>query len=113
MPAASHRPRAIDLAPELKSPGKTDIMDDIREIAMPDLLVRDIDPEVYKRMKATAAAQGKSLAQTAREALTEKFNMSREDVWAEIDRFRDRIGPLQSNSTADIREARDRAAHRR
>ena len=41
---------------------------------MPELLVRGIDPEVLDRMRKAAEAQGKSLAQTAREALSEKFN---------------------------------------
>ena len=45
---------------------------------MPDLLVRGIDPDVFDRMRKAAEAQGKSLAQTAREALGEKFKPSRE-----------------------------------
>ena len=40
---------------------------------MPDLLVRGIDPEVFDRMRKAADAQGKSLAQTAREALEAHF----------------------------------------
>jgi hypothetical protein len=80
---------------------------------MADLLVRDIDPEVYKRMKKAAEAQGKSLAQTAREALSEKFKPSKAEVWAEVDRFRERIGSIPGNSTADIRELRNRATRRR
>jgi plasmid stability protein len=75
---------------------------------MPDLLVRDIDPEVYKRMKKAAADQGKSLAQTAREALANTFKISRDEVWAEIDRFRERIGRTKGSSLEDIREMRDR-----
>lgn len=74
---------------------------------MPDLLVRGIDPDVYERMRKLADAQGKSLAQTAREALGEKFKPSKEELWAEIDRFRNRIGPLDGNSTDFIREWRD------
>ena len=74
---------------------------------MPDLLVRGIDPDVYERMRKAADAQGKSLAQTAREALGEKFRPSKEELWAEIDRFRERIGPLDGDSTDFIREWRD------
>ena len=74
---------------------------------MPDLLVRGIDPDVYERMRKAANAQGKSLAQTAREALGEKFKPSKEELWAEIDRFRNRIGPLDGDSTDFIREWRD------
>jgi hypothetical protein len=74
---------------------------------MPDLLVRGIDPDVYDRMRKAAGAQGKSLAQTAREALGEKFKPSREELWAEADRIRNRIGPLDGDSTEFIREWRD------
>ena len=71
---------------------------------MPDLLVRGIDPDVYDRMRKAAEAQGKSLAQTAREALGEKFKPSRDELWAEADRIRNRIGPLDGDSTEFIRE---------
>jgi F0F1-type ATP synthase membrane subunit b/b' len=74
---------------------------------MPDLLVRDIEPKIYDRLRKAAEAQGKSLAQTAREMLSEKLKPSKEEIWAEIDRFRERIGPVSSDSTADIREDRD------
>jgi plasmid stability protein len=77
--------------------------------AMPDLLVRGIDPEVFDRMRKAAAAQGKSLAQTAREALGEKFRPSRskEEIWAEADRIRMSIGRVSGDSTKIIRRARD------
>lgn len=74
---------------------------------MPDLLVRDVDPEVYKRLKKAAEAQGKSLAQTAREVLTEKFKPSRDEAWAEADRIRKKIGKVSGDSTQIIREWRD------
>lgn len=74
---------------------------------MADLLVRDIDPEVYKRMKKAAEAEGKSLAQTARDVFEEKFKPSKEDVWKKIDSLRARIGRVEGDSTADIREDRD------
>jgi hypothetical protein len=77
---------------------------------MPDLLVRAIDPDVYDRMRKAADAQGKSLAQTARDALSEKFNTgrSKKELLAEIDQFRERIGPIPGDSTDIIRRARDR-----
>jgi plasmid stability protein len=74
---------------------------------MPDLLVRDIDPKLYERLRKRAEAQGKSLAQTARDVLAEKLKPSKEELWAEIDRFRERVGPISSDSTTDIREWRD------
>ena len=78
---------------------------------MPDLLVRGIDPDVYERMRKAADAQGKSLAQTAREALGEQFkagNKSKKELLAEIDQFRERIGRIPGDSTEIIRRARDR-----
>jgi hypothetical protein len=74
---------------------------------MPDLLVRDINPKEYDRLRKAAEAQGKSLSQTAREMLSEKLRPSKEELWAEIDRFRERIGPVSGDSTVDIREDRD------
>ena len=82
---------------------------------MPDLLVRGINPEVYDRIRRSAEAQGKSLAQMARETLDEKFRpaKTREEVWAEIDRLRERIGSVPGDSTEAIRKARDRGWDRR
>ena len=74
---------------------------------MPDLLVRDLDAEVYERLRKTADAQGKSLAQTARELLSEKLMPPKEEVWAAADRIRKKIGKVSGDSTADIREWRD------
>ena len=76
---------------------------------MPDLLVRDIDPDVYERMRRAAETQGKSLAQTVREALHEKFKAqaSKAEVWARIDAIRERIGPVPGDSTEIIRKMRD------
>ena len=74
---------------------------------MPDLLVRDLDADVYERLRKAADAQGKSLAQTARELLSEKLMPPKEEVWAAADRIRKKIGKVSGNSTADIREWRD------
>jgi len=74
---------------------------------MPDLLVRAIDAEVYERLKRAAERERKSLSQTAREALSEKCKPSKEEIWAEIDRFRESTGPVSSDSTADIRKWHD------
>jgi plasmid stability protein len=74
---------------------------------MPDLLVRDIDPKVYERLRRQAKGQGKSLSQTAREALAEQLKPSKEEIWAEADRYRARARKVSGDSTADIREWRD------
>jgi hypothetical protein len=54
-----------------------------------------------------AERQGKSLAQMAREALAEKFNPSKQEIWAAADRLRHKIAKVSGNSTTDIREWRD------
>ncbi len=74
---------------------------------MPDLLVRDIEPEIYERLKIAARRKGQSLAQAAREAIAEKFKPSKEEIWARIDEIRNKIGPVPGDSTALIREDRD------
>lgn len=76
---------------------------------MPDLLIRKIDPKVYQRLRRRAKAQGKPLGQTARELIAEQLKPTKEETWAEINQFRERIGPLPGDSTADIREWRDNA----
>jgi plasmid stability protein len=74
---------------------------------MPDLLVRDLDADVYERLRKTADAQGKSLAQTARELLSEKLNPSKEEVWEKARRLREKIGKVSDDSTKIIRDWRD------
>jgi plasmid stability protein len=78
--------------------------------AMPDLLVRDIDPDVFDRMRKAADAEGKSLAQTAREAFAEKFkpDQTKEEIWRAIDRLRESVGSVSGDSTEIIRKARAR-----
>ena len=76
---------------------------------MPDLLVRDLDADVYERLRKAADAQGKSLAQTARELLSEKLRPPKEEVWAAADRMRKKIGKVSGDSTDDIRAWRDNA----
>jgi DNA polymerase III delta subunit len=74
---------------------------------MPDLLVRGIDADLYERIKKAAEREGKSLSQTARDVLCQKFKPSKEEIWAEIERFRQGVGPVSGDSTDDIREWRD------
>jgi plasmid stability protein len=74
---------------------------------MADLLVRDIDPDVYERLRKTAKAQGKSLSQTVRDLLAEKVKPSKEEIWAEIDRIRAMSAYSKVDSTDLIREDRD------
>lgn len=74
---------------------------------MPDLLVRDIDPELYERIKKTAEAKGKSLSQTMRDLVAEKLQPSKEELWERARRLREKIGKVTDDSTQIIREWRD------
>jgi hypothetical protein len=74
---------------------------------MVDILVRNVDDETARRLKEKAAAAGKSVNDLAREALHNAARPGKDDIWAEADRIRARIGKLSGDSTADIREWRD------
>jgi plasmid stability protein len=74
---------------------------------MVDILVRNVDDTVAAQLKKKAKAAGKSVNDIAREALRAAAKPSKEEIWAEIDRVRKRIGKISSDSTADIREDRD------
>ncbi len=74
---------------------------------MVDILVRNVDEEVARRIKEKAAAAGTSLNEMAREALRAFVKPSREELWAEADRLRAKIGSVSGDSTALIREDRD------
>ena len=74
---------------------------------MVDILVRNVDETTAAQLKKKAKAAGKSVNDIAREALTAAAKLSKEDVWAEADRIRARIGEVSGNSTADIRGWRD------
>ncbi len=74
---------------------------------MVDILVRNLDEDVARRMKEKAKAEGTSVNELARAALREIFKPSREEIWAEADRLRAKIGRVSGDSTALIREDRD------
>jgi plasmid stability protein len=74
---------------------------------MVDILVRNVDDVTAARLKAKAKSAGKSVNDTAREALSAYVRPSKAEVWAEIDRIRAMSGRVAGNSTADIREDRD------
>jgi len=74
---------------------------------MVDILVRKVDAETAARLRKKAKAAGKSVSDIAREALRAAARPSKEEIWAEADRFRARFGKVLSDSTPDIREDRD------
>src|SRR5438445_4771197 len=48
-----------------------------------DVLIRNFDPELYKRLKARAAAEGEKIGQALREAT--EYRLSRHEVSTETD----------------------------
>ena len=74
---------------------------------MVDILVRNVDKDTARRLKAKAAAKGASLSEAAREALTAYVKPDKAEAWAEIDRIRKKIGKVSGDSTTDIRADRD------
>lgn len=74
---------------------------------MVDILVRNVDEATARRLKEKAAAKGKSVNETAREALAAYVMPDKAEAWAAIDRIRAKIGKVPGDATQDIREDRD------
>jgi plasmid stability protein len=74
---------------------------------MVDILVRNVANDVAKRLKEKAAASGRSLSETAQEALRQYVKPNRQELIAEARRIRESIGHVSGDSTALIREDRD------
>lgn len=74
---------------------------------MGQLLVRNLDDQVIARLKERARRANQSLEQTVRAILAEAAKPSRQDILAEMDRIRERIGPVQLDATDFIRADRD------
>jgi plasmid stability protein len=74
---------------------------------MGQIIVRNLDDSVIARLKARANRAGKSLEQSVRDILSDAARPSREEVWAEIDRLREKAGPVTLDATDLIREDRD------
>ena len=74
---------------------------------MVDILVRNVDDDVAKRLKEKATASGRSLSDTAREALGQFVKPSREELIEEARRIRAMSPYSDVDSTDLIREDRD------
>jgi plasmid stability protein len=74
---------------------------------MVDILVRNVDAGVAKRLKEKAAASGRSLSDTARDALSQFVQPSRAELLAEMDRIRSMSPYSKVDSTDLIRADRD------
>lgn len=74
---------------------------------MVDILVRNVEKDVARRLKEKAAAAGTSLNEVAREALRKEVKPSKAEVLAEMDRIRAMTPHRLPDSTPLIREDRD------
>lgn len=74
---------------------------------MVDILVRNVEDEVARDLKAKATAEGISVNELARQALRKEVKPSRAEVIAELDRIRAMSPPSPVDSTTLIREDRD------
>lgn len=80
---------------------------------MGQVLIRNIDDDVLERLKARAAAQHKSLEQCLREVLAEAAKPRRAELFADLERLRDKIaarekpGVRYPSAEELIREDRD------
>ena len=68
---------------------------------MGQVLVRKLEDDVIRRLKAKAKASGRSLEDVARSALREAAKPSPEEVWAEIDRIREMNGQQHGCDSRD------------
>ena len=74
------------------------------------LVVRDLDPEVIRRLKARAVANGRSAEAEHRALLEAALRPEVAEAWAEIFRFRDELKAkygVMPDSTDLIRHDRD------
>jgi plasmid stability protein len=77
---------------------------------MAQVLVRDLPEETVARLKAKAAAKGRSLEAELREILDRAARSDKEEAMAEMRRIRARTRPLQPGEPTAaemIREDRD------
>lgn len=76
---------------------------------MPDILVRGLDDETVKRLKARARQHGRSLQGEAKLVLEQAAGAGPEEVEAMLEGWRERFAGRQlSGSVALLREDRDR-----
>ncbi len=76
---------------------------------MPDILVRDIDPEKLERLKARAKRNGRSLQGEAKMLIEKAADDQKvEEILREAREWRKKLGKHSSDSAADIREDRQR-----
>ena len=75
---------------------------------MVDILVRNVDEDIARRLKEKAAARGTSVNETARDALASFVKPSRHELIERARQLRAMSPTSDVDSTALIREDRDR-----
>jgi plasmid stability protein len=80
-----------------------------RELAMGDVLIRDVPDDVRERLKRQAAAEKRSFTDVAREALARGAPPSKEELFRRADEIRAMTPTVLPDSTPLIREDRDNA----
>jgi len=74
---------------------------------MGQILVRNLDDAVIARMKARARRENTSLEQKIRDLIIADARPTRAEIIEEAREIRERVGPVEGNSVALIREDRD------
>ena len=75
---------------------------------MPDILIRGVDPEALKRLKARAKRNGRSLQGEARKVLEAAAGDSVVEILLRARQWRKKLGRRFEDSATLIREDRDR-----
>lgn len=88
------------------------IIDSMNDAKRPpsQLVVRNLDPELVRRLKARAAANGRSAEAEHRAILDAALRPEVARWWAEVSEFREKLAAkygVMSDSTDDIRHDRD------
>lgn len=75
---------------------------------MAQLVVRNLDPEIVRRLRVRAASSGRSGEEEHRRILEAVLAPERSDFWARADRLREETRGRQNSDSGDIvREMRD------
>ena len=75
---------------------------------MAQVLIRNLDDEVVARLKQKAANENVSLEQYLRDMMTNSVGCNKSDALAKLKEIREQSATFAFDSTAAIREDRDR-----
>ena len=74
---------------------------------MADILIRNLDDDIARRLKEKAKANGASVNETLQQMVKAYVKPSKQEAWAAADALRKKIGKVTGDSTDIIREWRD------